>query len=55
MIENPKVLIRAEMRPDGYEYSVMLLVSVDDNMIIFYLGDQLSKQIGGFYKYQGRE
>ena len=45
----PNVWIRLEMRPDGYEYYEMLIFYTDDITIIFHLGDQVSKQIGGFY------
>ena len=49
-MSDPNVWIRAEMRPGGYEYYEMLLVYVDDIMIFSHLVDEVSKQIGRFYK-----
>ena len=38
------------MRMDGYEYYEMLLVYIGGIMIVSYLGDEVAKQMGGFYK-----
>ena len=35
---------------DGYEYYEMLLVYIGCIMIFSYLGDEVAKQMGGFYK-----
>ena len=47
---DPKVWIRAVMRPDGYEYYEMLLVYVDDITIVSNLGDEVAIKIDNFHK-----
>ena len=47
---DPKVWIRAVMRPDGYEYYEMLLVYVDHITIVSNLGDEVAIKIDNFHK-----
>ena len=50
MMADPKICIRAEIRPDGYDYYEMLLVDFDDIMIVYNFGDDVARQIDNFYK-----
>ena len=45
---DPKVWIRATMRPDGYDYYEMILVYVYDIIIFSHLCDEVERQIGDF-------